>query len=403
MEKLIISALLSLSLCVSSVAQSSSKAEQKPWVTTWATALQAAEPRNNPPAPYLAGNSLRQIVQVSIPGKELRLHLSNIFNVDATEILGVEIAVAKTMGSSPDIEPGTSVQLTFGGKRSFTMKPGEAVVSDPFKFKLKERMNLAITIHYGETSSKIVTSHPGSRTTSYLAKGNTEDFVTDVTEVEHWYTIAAIDVVSKKGAAVGVIGDSITDGRGTTTNGQDRWTDALSRALLKDKSTRHLSVLNFGLGGNCIIRGGLGPAAMTRYERELFGHSGIKYVILFEGTNDLGGSRNGVETAKAIIASWQKVVDDCHERGIKVFGATIMPVKGNGYYSEDHEKGRTMVNEWIRTSGVFDGVVDFDLITRDPSDPLRLDPTHLYQNDWLHANAACYKLMGESIDLELFK
>lgn len=373
------------------------------WVTTWATAIQLAEDRNNPPEPYLAGNSLRQIVQVSIPGKGLRLHLSNFFNVDGTEILGVEIAEAKTMGESPDIYPESRMELTFGGKRSFTMGAGEAVVSDPVRFKVTERMNLAITIHYGETSSTCVTSHPGSRTTSYLAKGNTDNFTTEVTETAHWYTIAAIDVVNRKGTAIGVIGDSITDGRGSTTNKQDRWTDELSRALLADRRTSHISVLNLGLGGNCIVRGGLGPVANDRYARDLFRHSGLKYVILFEGTNDLGTSDDGVETAKEIIASWQKIADDCHGRGIKVFGATIMPVKGNGYFREDREEGRTMVNEWIRHGGVFDGVIDFDKMTCDPSDPQRLNPAFLYENDWLHGNAACYRLMGRSIDLGLFR
>ena len=150
---------------------------QKPdWVTTWATALQIAEPHNRPPEPGLAGNSFRQIVQVSVGGTELRLHLSNLFNTDATEILGVEIAEAGTMGASPDIVEGTSVELTFGGSRSFTMEPGEEVVSDPVRFKLRDRENLAITIHYGNISAVTLTSHPGSRTSSYIALGNTTDF-----------------------------------------------------------------------------------------------------------------------------------------------------------------------------------------------------------------------------------
>ena len=200
---------------------------QKPaWVTTWATALQIAEPHNRPPEPGLAGNSFRQIVQVSVGGTELRLHLSNIFNTDATEILGVEIAEARTMGASPDIVEGTSVELTFGGQRSFTMEAGGEVVSDPVRFPLRDRENLAITIHYGGISAVTLTSHPGSRTSSYIALGNTTDFSAPAAVTAHWYTISSIDVVPlKKSAAIAVLGDSITDGRGTTTNGQDRWTD----------------------------------------------------------------------------------------------------------------------------------------------------------------------------------
>lgn len=381
--------------------QGSISAKDK-WVTTWATALQLAEPHNTAPEPYLADNSFRQIVQTSIAGKELRLHLSNLFNVDATQIKGVEIAVAKTMGASPEIDESTKVYLTFGGSRSFTMEPGEAVVSDPVKFRLPERTNLAITIHYGSISKTTLTSHPGSRTTSYIALGDTEDFSSPAAKTDHWYTISSIDVIPvKKAASICVLGDSITDGRGTTTNGQDRWTDQLSRNLLANKM--NLSVLNFGLGGNCILRGGLGPTAKSRYERDLFGQCGVKYIILFEGVNDIGGTRDTKATVEGIKETWTEIVTKAHERGIKVFGATVTPFKGNNYDRGDHGEGRTELNEWIRTSGVFDGVIDFDAMVRDTQDPLRLDPSFLFENDWLHLNASGYEKMGKGIDLNLFR
>ena len=379
-------------------------AQTRDWVTTWATALQVAEPHNRPPQPGLAGNSFRQIVQVSIGGKALRLHLSNLFNADPTDILGVEVAVAKTMGESPEIVEGTSVKLSFDGCPYVTMAPGASVVSDPVAFPLEDRMNLAITIHYGRISSTTLTSHPGSRTTSYIADGYTTDFSRPIAETNHWYTISSIDVKPRRrSAAIAVLGDSITDGRGTTTNGQDRWTDQLSRSLLTDRATRNLSVLNFGLGGNCILRGGLGPTGQSRYVRDLFGHPGVKYVILFEGTNDLGGSRDGKATAEGIMEVWTKIVKEAHALGIKVFGATVTPVKGNGYYSPDHEAGRVALNDWIRTSGVFDGVIDFDRMVADPANPDRLDPAYLYENDWLHLNAKGYEKMGWGIDRSLFR
>ena len=379
-------------------------AQTRDWVTTWATALQIAEPHNNPPAPGLAGNSFRQIVQVSIGGKSLRLHLSNLFNEDETEILGVEIARAATMGASPEILPGSTVELTFGGRRSFTMAPGEEVVSDPVRFKLAERENLAVTIHYGKISATRLTSHPGSRTTSYIAAGNTTDFSAPVAKTDHWYTISAIDVKPRRrSAAIAVLGDSITDGRGTTTNGQDRWTDQLSRSLLSDRRTRNLSVLNFGLGGNCILRGGNGPTAQSRYRRDLFGPRGVKYVILFEGTNDLGGSRDGVATAEQIKAVFRDIIREAHERGIRVIGATVTSAVGSFYQREgEHEKGRQALNAWIRESGEFDGVIDFDKITAGPDDPTRINPAFLFENDWLHLNADGYRLMGTSIDRSLF-
>ena len=378
-------------------------AQTRDWVTTWATALQVAEPHNRPPQPGLAGNSFRQIVQVSIGGKELRLHLSNLFNESETEILGVEIARAQTMGAGPGIVPGSEVALSFDGRRGITLAPGGEVVSDPVRFRLDDRENLAVTIHYGRVSDAPLTSHPGSRTTSYIAAGNTTDFSAPVAKTDHWYTISAIDVKPRRrSAAIAVLGDSITDGRGTTTNGQDRWTDELSRSLLQDPRTRHLSVLNFGLGGNCVLRGGLGPTGESRYARDLFGHCGVKYIILFEGTNDLGGSRDAVKTAEGIRDVWTRIVREAHERGIKVFGATVTPVKGNGYYSEDHEKGRTLLNDWIRESGIFDGVIDFDRMVADPQQPDRLDPAYLFENDWLHLNAKGYAAMGRGIDRSLF-
>ena len=398
MKKILYPILLAVALTLSACAQTPD------WTTTWATALQIAEPHNNPPAPGLADNSFRQIVQVSIGGKALRLHLSNLFNEDETEILGVEIARAATMGASPEIVDGSTVELTFGGQRAVTMAPGEEAVSDPVDFALDERENLAITIHYGKISATRLTSHPGSRTTSYIAAGNTTDFSEPVAKTDHWYTISAIDVIPlRPSAAIAVLGDSITDGRGTTTNGQDRWTDQLSRSLLSDPKTRDLAVLNFGLGGNCILRGGNGPTAQSRYERDLFGPCGVKYVILFEGTNDLGGSRDGVKTAEDIQAVWRDIIREAHSRGIKVFGATVTSAVGSFYQrAGEHEKGRQALNKWIRESGEFDGVIDFDAITAGPDDPTRINPAFLFENDWLHLNADGYHLMGTSIDRSLF-
>lgn len=392
--------LITAALCLAACAKTPD------WVATWATALQVAEPHNIPPEPGLAGNSFRQIVQVSIGGSQLRLHLSNRFNETPTEILGVEIARAQTMGASPETVPGTSVALTFDGSRGVTMAPGAEAVSDPVRFPLEDRDNLAITIHYGAVAPMPLTSHPGSRTTSYIALGDTQDFSAPAAKTAHWYTISSIDVVPRReSAAIAVLGDSITDGRGTTTDGQDRWTDQLSRSLLQDPRTRHLSVLNFGLGGNCILQGGLGPTGRSRYERDLFGHPGVKYIILFEGTNDLGGSRDGLATAGQIQAVYRDIIRQAHERGIKVIGATVTSAVGSFYDRDgtgEHEKGRQALNAWIRGGGEFDGVIDFDAITAGPDDPARINPAFLFENDWLHLNAAGYELMGSSIDHALF-
>lgn len=389
---------ISLAFCLMTTTAMAQK-----WVGTWATAPQLVEPHNLPPQPGLSENSLRQIVQVSVGGKKIRVKLSNEHSKSALEIKSVEIALAHDAGASPDIYRETTKLLSFNGKQGLLIEPGAIVTSDPIKFKMGDRANVAITIHYGHCDNKIVTGHPGSRTTSYLAEGNTSDFST-AQKIDHWYTICGIDVVGKKSSrAVAILGNSITDGRGSTTNHQNRWADNFSRYLLKNKHTRDVAVLNLGIGGNCVLRGGLGPCANKRYKRDIIEQAGVKYVIVFEGINDLGGSRNGEQTAKELIESYKTMIAEAHAKGLKIYGATITPFKGNNYYTPDHEKARATVNEWIRTSGQFDAVIDFDKIMRDPENPEALHPRFLFENDWLHPNADGYVLMGESVDLKLFE
>jgi lysophospholipase L1-like esterase len=206
----------------------------------------------------------------------------------------------------------------------------------------------------------------------------------------------------KKAGAVAILGNSITDGRGSTTNQQNRWADVLSRRLLQNKKTSQVAVLNMGIGGNCVLRGGLGPTGEKRYPRDLFGQEGVRWIILFEAVNDLGGSWNGVETAERVIDVYQRIITEAHQKGIRVYGATITPFKGNNYYSADHERGRSTLNQWIRTTELLDGVIDFDAAVRNPDDPEAMQRQFLFENDWLHLNAAGYETMGGCIDLGLF-
>ena len=371
------------------------------WVGTWGTAPQLVERHNNPPAPGLANNSLREIVQVSIGGKKVRLKLTNEFSTEATEIKAIELSIAKTSGSSSEIDEKSTVSLTFEGKPSVTIPAGGHIVSDAVKFPIGNRENVAITIHYGSVSPS-VSGHPGSRTTSYIKEGNTNDF-TGAVRTDHWYNIQTLEVDAPKTAgAVVILGNSITDGRGSTTNEQNRWADVLSRRLLANKATSKVGVLNMGIGGNCVLRGGLGPTGKDRYHRDLFGQEGVKWIILFEAVNDLGGARNGVETAQRIIDVYKDIIDEAHQKGIRVYGATITPFKGNNYYSEDHEKGRKTINEWVRTTNLLDGVIDFDQAVRNPVDPEAMQKEFLFENDWLHFNAKGYETMGNCIDLNLF-
>ena len=231
------------------------------WVGTWGTAPQLVESHNNPPSPGLSGNSLRQIVQVSTGGEKVRLKLTNEFSTGATEIKAVELALAMTAGSSSDIDEASTVRLSFSGNAGVTIPAGGKAVSDAVDMHLEGRQNVAITIHYGDASSTSVSGHPGSRTTSYLTAGNTTDF-SNATKTDHWYSILALEVEAPDEAgAVAILGNSITDGRGSTTNQQNRWPDVLSRRLnTQDKGTGfpQVGVLNMGIGGNCVLGGGLG-------------------------------------------------------------------------------------------------------------------------------------------------
>ncbi len=390
-------------VCLSLALYTALSAQENDWVASWAPALQMAEPHNCPPEPYLEGNSLRQILQLSTGGSQIRIRLSNIFNEDDTEIVSVEVAKALTMGESPEIDRKTVHKVLFGGKKSVTMKEGEAVVSDVIDFPVEDRENLAVTIRFGKVSSTCITGHPGSRTTSYIAGGRKPDFSKAV-RTDHWYILSGVDVKAGEfSRLVTVIGDSITDGRGTTTNGQNRWTDVLSRRLLMNPTTRDVAVVNKGLGGNNIVRGGLGPAAQTRYGRDIFEEPGVRYVILFEGVNDIGTSFDPLKTVSEIIGIYRDIIAKIHDRGLKVFGATVMPFEGNGYFTPEKEAARQALNAWIRNCRDFDGLIDFDATMRDPQNPQRLQEKYLFENDWLHVNAMGYFDMGSSIDLSLFE
>jgi len=375
---------------------------EKKWVGTWATAPQLVEPHNMPPEPGLTNNSLRQIVRVSIGGDTLRIKFSNEFSTSPVTMKSVQIAVSTGENT---INLSTNKELTFGGNAEITMDAGSAVTSDPVAFRLEPRMDVAITIYYGQTS-ETTTGHPGSRTTSYLLAGNSTA-ITDFTgavPTDHWYNINTIDVLaSSQAACVAILGNSITDGRGSITNQQNRWPDMFSESLLKNPETQHIGVLNMGIGGNAVLAGGLGPTGIKRYERDILNQSGIRWAIIYHGVNDIGGVKNAEAaetTANKLIAAYKLMITDAHNRKIRIFGATILPFKGNSYYNEHSELCRNTVNDWIRNSGQFDAVIDFDKVMRSPDDSTRLVST--YQNDGLHPDAASYKKMGESIDVNLF-
>ncbi len=380
-------------------------ASEKKWVGTWSTAPQLVEARNMPPEPGLTGNTLRQILAVSIGGEKLRMKFSNEFSDKPLEIRKVQLAVAK---DSSAIDPATDKTLKFSGKESINIPAGEAIYSDPIEFDLEPRMELAVTTAFGKTPASL-TGHPGSRTTSYIAEGqnvrSNADFSNSV-KTDHWYTINTIEVKREEpAAAIAIIGNSITDGRGSGTNKQNRWPDILSQELLKNPETDHIGVLNMGIGGNAVLRGGLGPTALERFDRDILQQKGVKWLIIMEGVNDLGYTPNkeaAFEVADGLISAYKQMIDKAHKEGIKVFGGTITPIDQSFYYKDYREAARQKLNEWIRNSGEFDAVIDFDKAIRDPENPSVIK-SGLHTGDYLHPNEKGYEVMGKAVDLSLFK
>lgn len=349
------------------------------------------------PKESLSNRSCRQVVHVSFGGNEMRLKLSNEFSKEPVDIKSVYIADTDA-SANWEIKAKTVKYLKFNGKKNVTIAPGKAIYSDDLKFTLKAGQRLTITIDYGEQTPEHATSHRGSRTTSYIvnssvrtAKPMDKSFV-EGEKVDHWYNLSAIDVKTDvKTPVVAVLGNSITDGRGSTTNMQNRWTDFLSDALNAEKP---YGVLNLGIGGNCVVEGGLSEPAMKRFDRDILGQIGVDKLVIFEGTNDIGCCGGNYEhVADTLIACYKVLIAKAKAKGIKVYGATITPTKGNGWYSYWHEAMRQQVNEWIRKGGFFDEIIDFDELVRDPQDPQRLKEE--YSDDWLHLNPKGYEAMGK--------
>ncbi len=388
--------------------ETSTVAQDGQWVGSWGCGIQLTEPRNLPPPPGLTSNTLRQIVRSTLGGNEVRVHFSNLFGTSPVEMQSVHIALNPSAMTSAVIDPATDRALKFGGAESVTLPAGKDVWSDPVAFDLPAMTNLAITIAYGETS-RDVTGHPGSRAASYILTGNAvaSPDMAGAVQTEHWYNIQEVDVMANASyGAIATFGDSITDGRGSTTGANNRWPDDLAVRLHTNAPTAHVGVINTGIGGNAIF-GGLGPAGERRFERDALEPSGVRWVIVFESVNDIGGVRGprAATLATNLIAAFNQFAAKAHAKNIRIYGATVTPFGGNGYYSVDHEAIRQEVNAWIRTNTVFDGVIDFDAAVRDPANPEKFKAEYhpgLNANDWLHLNPAGYHAMADAIDLNLF-
>ena len=370
------------------------------WVGTW-TASPYVDSANPPPA-SLSNSVLRQVAHVSLGGSQIRVQFSNLSGNGPVTISSAHIALCKAAGAvDSTIDTTTDKALAFSGTASVTIAQGKEAWSDPIDFTVAPLGNISITTAFGSVPSSVC-GHSGSRTTSYLQTNSTNVSAASMTSAQttdHWFYISGIDVMADASAkGIVAIGDSITDGRGTDTNKNNRWTDDLAARLHGNAATSTVAMMNQGIGATNLV--GSGTAAQARLSRDVLGQSGVKYVIVLDGVNDIGGGTS-FASMKTVYDS---MISQAHAKGLLIYGATITPFGGySSYYTTGHESVRQQVNTYIK-SGVFDGYIDFDAALTDGGNPPKLQSTYATwaQSDGLHPGPAGYQKMADSVDLTLF-
>ena len=438
------SRILGIAFLFTFVITTSAALAQDRWVATWATSPQTssfgfAAPKQKPDAKAPAAKSqepaapkqkpeakvpaaktaapaffatpdrldnqtVRQVVRTSVGGTSVRVRISNAHGTGPLTVGAARIAIP---GKESAIVPGSDRELTFNGKPSFIIPPGALAVSDPVDMKVPALGHLSISLYVTGDPTEPTVHLTGLRTTYMTKTGdftkNTE--LADTTTIQSWYWITGVDVLAPSNAATIVaFGDSITDGATSTPDADRSWPSRLAERLAANKNTANVAIVNHGISGNQLLSDGAGISALARFDRDVLAQPGVKWFVLLEGINDIGMSSMGggnVISAERLIAAHKQMIDRAHLHGIKAIGATLLPYGGASYYSEQGEAVRQAVNQWIRTSGAYDAVVDFDAKLRDAQKPNEMNPAY-YINDHLHPNDEGYKIMADAFDLEIF-
>ena len=425
---LLVTSILGLAfLCVAPNA-----AAQDHWVATWAASPQSSRivfPRafrpptpppgqsgqpaqNNAPSPFptpptINNQTVRMIVRTSIGGHRVRVQLSNAFGTTALRIGAAHIALRDKESA---ITAGSDRPLTFSGGPSFTIPPGAELLSDPVDLDVPKQADLVISLFIpGEASSATV--HLTGLHTTYISQPG--DFtgaasITPAATVQMWYWIAAVDVLAPRDSGLIVaFGDSITDGATSTPDTDRSWPSQLAQRLAADKAASKLAIVNEGISGNRLLNDGAGVSALARFDRDVLSQPGVKWLMVLEGINDIGiGNLPGTDpadavTAEDLIAAHEQIIERAHTHGIKAIGATLTPYVGAAYATDKGEAMREAVNQWIRTGGAYDAVVDFDAATQDPANPKQIRPAYNIR-DHLHPNDEGYKAMADAVNLSIF-
>jgi lysophospholipase L1-like esterase len=393
------------------------------WVASWGCALQTPDGTDDPP---LAGATLRQTIRVGLGGPTARLRFSNEYGRGPLPIAAAAVATpVDGRAGANGIEPGSSTQLTFAGATEAAIEPGGRLTSDPFPLAAQSRTNLSVTIQLAAgVPVEGVTTHPGSRTTTHAvpaaafsrdpgpAEQVAHPVLPEAVPIEHWYFLAALEVRPYGGSGAGpsvavLLGDSLTDGRGSTTDGNDRWPDLLLDRLHQREGLPGVGIVNQAAGGNRLLRDGLGVAALSRLRRDVLDCAGAAWLVVFEGVNDIGTTeatpRAQERVGDELLAGYREIIERAHRAGIRVYGATITPFGGHQYDDPAGLRDRTRkrVNAWIR-AGHFDAVLDFDEAVREAADHRRVRPT-LHDGDGLHLNPAGYRALAGAVPAALFR
>ena len=372
------------------------------WLPTWAPSQSASVARPaagmRDPVPTYANTTLRQVVHTTIGGDRVRIRISNEYGDRPLKIGAAHVAL-RTTGST--IDPASDRALMFGGKASAIVRAGAVLVSDPIAFAVPKLGDIAISLYLPD-SSRTSTRHSLGVATTYVARTGdhtTSPTFTADTTLRSWIFLSGVEVVNPSvTSTIVAVGNSITDGLGATPDSNRRWPDILARRLLTSSEPAK-AIVNAGISGNRVLTLGTGPSLLSRFDRDVLMQPGVTHIIILEGINDI--SRSAVDTVSAedIEDGHRQVVERAHERGIVVYGATLTPFERA---QPGNEAKRQAVNQWIRTSGVYDGVIDFDAAIRDPEKPTRMLP--LYDSgDSLHPSDAGYLAMANAIDLALFR
>jgi lysophospholipase L1-like esterase len=409
------------------------------WIATWATAAASrsssdpapAQPAVQQPAATAAttqtgakssmpgpvvpidvhDQTLRQIVRTTIGGNRVRVVFSNVFGTSPLVIGGAHVALRR---SEAAIVPGSGKPLLFAGERTTTIPPGAIMASDSADVRVPPDADLAVDLYYPGTTAQSdspITLHNRAYQTSYVStRGNHAGVeqlpLSGTTGIWHWLARVEVAGDTEASFAIVTVGDSITDGFGSTIDGNTRWPDELRRRLKANGATSRASVLNVGIGGNQLLgqlNPGFGVNALARFDRDVLAQPGVAYVIVLEGINDIGlATQRPPVTAPALIAAQRQLIHRAHAKGLTIYGGTLTPFEGAYYWTPAGEKVRQEINNWIRTSKAHDGVIDFDAAVRDPKQPTKFLPQY-HAGDWLHPSSAGYKAMAGAVDLKLFE